>query len=423
MRIANIYARQIFDSRGHPTIEAEVTLESGAMGRAAVPSGASTGSNEALELRDDGEAYGGKGVSKAVNIVNTTIKRALVGSLADDQETIDDKLHKLDGTPNKSKLGANSILAVSLACAHAAAKEKNVPLFRHIAELADTKHFCMPIPMCNVLNGGKHASNSTDIQEFMLVPIGITDFTKALQACSETFHALGKILKEQKQPTTVGDEGGYAPHLEKNIEAIELIGKAVQAAGYEFGKDISVALDVAASELQESDGQYKLAKEAKTKQSSLELIGLYKDMLQKYPIMSIEDGLGEDDWANWTTLTSEHGHNTMIVGDDLTVTNPKFIKKAISEHAANALLVKPNQIGTLTETIQAVKMAQNAGWRTIISHRSGETEDTTIAHLAVGLHIPFIKTGSMSRSERLGKYNELLRIAETLPHRNTTCEL
>ena len=423
MRIAKVYARQIYDSRGNPTIEAEVTLESGSIGRAAVPSGASTGSHEALELRDNEKAFNGKGVLKAVANVNNHIKKHIVGDLADDQEAIDSKLRKLDGTPNKSKLGANSILAVSLACAHAAAREKNVPLYRHIADLADTEHFCMPIPMCNVLNGGKHAAGSTDIQEFMIVPVGLQDFSKALQACTEVFHALGSLLNKKDLATTVGDEGGYAPKLKDNTEPLDLLKGAVETAGYNFGQDIAVALDVAASELSADQGAYKLSKESPSQYSSQKLIEKYQAIVEHYPVISIEDGLAEDDWPNWAKLTSLLGHDTMIVGDDLTVTNPKYIKRAIGEKAANALLVKPNQIGTLSETIEAVKLAQKAGWRTIMSHRSGETEDTTIAHLAVGLHMPFIKTGSMSRSERLAKYNELLRIAETLPHRNTTCEL
>lgn len=423
MQIAKVFGRQIFDSRGNPTIEAEVHLQSGAIGRAATPSGASTGSREAHELRDNDKAYGGKGVSKATRNVNTTIDKALRGMLADDQHAIDKKLCELDGTADKSNIGANAILAVSLACAHAAAAEKNQPLYKHIAELAGTEHFCMPIPMCNIINGGKHAANSADIQEFMIVPNGITKFDHALRACSEIFHALGEILKQKGQSTTVGDEGGYAPQLDLNEQALKLIQRAVEKTDYTFGEDISVALDVAASELLQESGRYKLTKESNKRMSSTDLIGVYSRLLKKYPVISIEDGLAEDDWKNWSHMTSELGDKTMLVGDDLTVTNPKYIKRAIAEHAGNAVLIKPNQIGTLSETIESVQLAQRSGWRTIMSHRSGETEDISIAHLAVGLHVPYIKTGSMSRSERLAKYNELLRIAETLPHKQTTCEL
>ena len=422
MRIAKIKARQILDSRGNPTVEADVVLTSGVIGRAAVPSGASTGSREAHELRDDTKEYGGKGVSKAVNHINTVINQALAGKVADELHAIDKTLIELDGTPDKSNLGANAILAVSLAVAHAVANEKSQPLYKHIAELAGTKHFCMPIPMCNILNGGKHASDSTDIQEFMIVPVGITKFDEALRACSETFHTLATILKSKKLSTTVGDEGGYAPQLAANTDALDLILDAVKQAGYEPGKDIALALDVAASELQE-DGSYKLRKESSKDMTATELSGWYQQLVEKYPIISIEDGLDENSWNAWNKLTHALGDDIMIVGDDLTVTNPKYINKAITEHAANTILIKPNQIGTLSETMQAVKLAHQAGLRTIMSHRSGETEDVSIAHLAVGLHMPFIKTGSMSRSERLAKYNELLRISEELPHRQTTCEL
>lgn len=421
MRISKVVARQILDSRGNPTVEADVHLESGTIGRAAVPSGASTGQHEAIELRDNGKAYGGKSVQKAVTNVSTVISQQLSGMLADDQEALDKKLLELDGTSNKSNLGANAMLAVSLAAAHAAANNKNQPLYKHVAELAGTSHFCMPIPMCNVINGGKHATHSSDFQEFMIVPIGLGKYNEGLRACSEVFHALGKLLAEKNLPTTVGDEGGYAPHLLSNTAALDLLVKAIQKAGYKPGQDISIALDVAASELYNGK-QYVLQTEDK-KLSAQALIDYYKQLIDAYPIISIEDGLHEDDWQGWQLMTRRLGNDSMIVGDDLLVTNPKRIQQAQEQQAANAALIKPNQIGTLTETIKAVKTAHSHNWSTIMSHRSGETEDTTIAHLAVGLHTPLIKTGSMSRSERLAKYNELLRIAEELPNGHTFCEL
>lgn len=419
MRIREIKARQILDSRGNPTIEADVILESGALGRASVPSGASTGSHEALELRDQQEAYGGKSVTKALKNIRNVIAPKLIGKLADDQFSIDDTLNHLDGTPNKSHLGANATLAVSLASAKAAAADKGQPLYKHIAELTHNDSFCMPLPMFNIINGGKHAKGSTDFQEFMIVPRGIDDFGRALQAGAEIFHKLGEILSQKGQRTTVGDEGGYAPDLASNAEALQLITEAIAAASYQPGKDVFIALDVAASELGGNDG-YKLDGHTYTSQ---QLIEHYQDLCKRFPIISIEDGLGEEDWGNWPKLTEAIGQFAMSVGDDLLVTNPKFLQKAISQKSANAILIKPNQIGTLSETIQTVRLAQEAGWHTIISHRSGETEDTSIAHIAVGLGIPYIKSGSLSRSERLAKYNELLRIGETLPTGHAICKL
>lgn len=421
MRIQSIHGRQIYDSRGYPTVEVEVTLENGVVGRAAVPSGASTGDREALELRDNGGAYGGKGVDKALSNIKKHIAPALVGMLADEQSKIDETMQKLDGTDNKSHLGANAMLAVSLACAHAAAHSKNVPLYKHIAEVARNDHYCMPLPMCNIINGGVHARGSVDFQEFMIVPTGAPDFAKALQYCSETFHALGNILTHRDMPTTVGDEGGYAPHLRSNKQALALIVEAIESAGFTPGQDISIALDVAASEFYK-DGRYDLSSE-KRHLTTDELIAYYRELVSEFPIVSIEDGLDQNDWTGWQKLNTVLSNQIMLVGDDLLVTNTKLLTRAVQEHSANSILIKPNQIGTLTETIKAVQMAQKNNWNTIMSHRSGETEDTTIAHLAVGLHVPYIKTGSFSRSERLAKYNELLRIGETLPNKFTLCQL
>lgn len=419
MLIKQIIARQIYDSRGYPTVEADVILENGTLGRAAVPSGASTGEREALELRDGGKAYSGKGVNKALSNVVDKITPVVVGLDADNQSEIDETMEKLDGTENKSELGANAMLAVSLACAHAAAKSKNVPLYQHFADISGVSNATLPTPMCNIINGGKHAKGSTDFQEFMIVPNGAKDLATQLQMCSEVFHSLGAILAKNNQSTTVGDEGGYAPHsdgyspqVQNNRHALELIIQAISAAGYTPGQDISIAMDVAASELFEN-GQYNLATENR-KLSSTEMIQYYEELVNEFPIVSIEDGLDENDWENWTKLQKILGDKIMLVGDDLLVTNTKYIQQAIDNNSCNAVLIKPNQIGTLTETIQAVQMAQKAGFKTVISHRSGETEDTTIAHLAVGLGAPYIKTGSFSRSERLAKYNELLRISETL---------
>jgi enolase len=415
MDIQQIRGRQIIDSRGNPTVEADVILTNGVMGRAAVPSGASTGSNEAVELRDgDKSKYGGKGVSKAVEHVNTTIAEALKGHDATDQRGIDTKLIDLDGTPNKGTLGANALLAVSLAVAKAAAQAQDKPLYEYLGSLAPYKtSYTLPVPMMNIINGGKHAANSTDIQEFMIMPVGAPTFSEALRMGTEVFHALGKVLKEKGYGTTVGDEGGYAPHVKDgNKEALDLIAQAIQKAGYKLGEDIVLALDVAASELYQ-DGKYHLSTEDRSLTSD-EMVAWLSELAQTYPIASIEDGLDEQDWQSWTQLTTQIGDKVQIVGDDLLVTNVTFLQRGIQEKAANAILVKLNQIGTLSETIDAVAMAQEAGWHAVISHRSGETEDTTIAHLAVGLGTGQIKTGSLSRTDRTAKYNELLRIEEML---------
>lgn len=414
MHITQIIGRQIFDSRGFPTVECDVVLADGSRGRAAVPSGASTGSGEALELRDGGKAFGGKGVGNAVSHVNNEIAQALIGLDANDQTLIDKTLIEIDGTDNKSTLGANATLAVSLAAAKAAANSKGVHLYEHIGSLVGNSTYTLPLPMLNILNGGKHAAGSTDIQEFMIIPTGAKTFDEVMQIASDVYHALGAVLKDAGYGTTVGDEGGYAPAVSGGSnEALELIGKAIERAGYVLGKDVSLALDVASSELRE-DGEYNFAREG-VRYTTEQLIARYEELVGKYSIVSIEDGLGEDDWAGWAMLTSDLGGSLQLVGDDLLVTNTKLLQRAIAEQAANAILIKPNQIGTLTETIEAVQMAKAAGWNTIISHRSGETEDATIAHIAVGLNAGQIKTGSFSRSDRIAKYNELLRIAETLP--------
>jgi enolase len=414
MEIARIHARQIIDSRGNPTVEADVVLKDGTLGRAAVPSGASTGSNEAVELRDGGEAFGGKSVLKAVDNVNGAIAQALAGMDASDQRAIDQKMIELDGTKNKGNLGANAILAVSLAVAKAAAQSQGQPLYGYFRGLAhESGDFRLPVPMMNIINGGKHAAGSTDIQEFMIMPVGAETFSGAIQMGAEIFHALAKVLKEKGYGTTVGDEGGYAPHVKNgNAEALELISLAVDKAGYALGDDVVLALDVAASELYE-DGKYQLATENRSLTSD-EMVDWLVELAEKYPIASIEDGLAEDDWEAWDKLTARIGDKTQIVGDDLLVTNVDFLKRGIDEKAANAILVKLNQIGTLSETIDAVQMAHAANWHAVISHRSGETEDTTIAHLVVGLATGQIKTGSMSRTDRVAKYNELLRIEEEL---------
>lgn len=412
--ISNIIGRQIIDSRGNPTVEADVYLEDGTFGRAAVPSGASTGAGEALELRDGGDSYGGKGVGKAVANINTTIRERLIGFDAADQSGLDDALLQLDGTENKANLGANAILAVSLASAKAVANARHIALHTYIAEITGTTKQSLPLPMMNVMNGGQHAAGSTDVQEYMIIPIGARTFADAIRIGTEVFHALAKILKESGYGTTVGDEGGYAPSVKNgNREPLELIAKAVEKAGYALGKDIALALDVASSELFE-DNIYTLTTEGR-KVSATELIEWYQSIRGEFPIVSIEDGLDENDWANWTELTTKLGSEVQLVGDDLLVTNTKLLQRAIDEKAANAILIKPNQIGTLTETITAVQTAQKAGWNTVMSHRSGETEDVTIAHLAVGLGCGQIKTGSLSRTDRIAKYNELLRIAEANP--------
>lgn len=414
MKIKDIHARQILDSRGNPTLEADVILENGIMGRAAVPSGASTGTHEALELRDgDKSQYLGKGVLKAVQNVNTTIKDALVGMESSDQKAIDAKMLEIDGTENKANLGANAILSVSLATAWASAKEQQIPLYKYVGNIINNSTFTLPLPMMNIINGGKHAAGSTDIQEFMIMPSGASTFTDALRIGAEIFHHLGKVLHDKGYGTTVGDEGGYAPHVKSgNKEALELIEEAVKNAGYALGTDVVLALDVASSELLE-DGKYVLKTENRTLTSD-EMVSFYEELSKNYPIKSIEDGLGESDWDGWKVLTEKMGATTQLVGDDLLVTNTKFLERAINEKAGNAILIKVNQIGSLTETIEAVEMARKAGWNAVMSHRSGETEDVTIAHLAVGLNTGQIKTGSLSRTDRVAKYNELLRIEEEL---------
>jgi len=413
-KITTIIGRQILDSRGNPTVEADVHLSGGAMGRAAVPSGASTGSGEALELRDGGDTYGGKAVMKAVGNVNNAIAEALRGMDASDQKALDHTMLELDGTENKASLGANAILAVSLAAAKAVAAQKNIPLHQYIAEMTGVTEQTLPLPMMNIMNGGKHAAGSSDVQEYMVMPIGAETFADALRMGTEIFHALGKVLKKAGYGTTVGDEGGYAPQVKNgNREPLELISQAIAAAGYTLGTDVALALDVASSEFYEN-GVYDLTTEGK-KVTAEELTAWYESIASEFPLVSLEDGLAEDDWDGWKTLTERLGATVQLVGDDLLVTNTKLLKRAIEEKAANAILIKPNQIGTLTETIEAVQMAQQAGWNTVMSHRSGETEDVTIAHLAVGLGTGQIKTGSLSRTDRVAKYNELLRIAEASP--------
>ncbi len=415
MKIKSVHARQILDSRGNPTVECDVTLENGVVGRAAVPSGASTGTNEAVELRDgDVTKYLGKGVVRAVANVNTIIADALKDMDAEHQKEIDEKLIALDGTPNKSKLGANAILSVSLACAKASAQNLTIPLFEYFSRLTSKPApATLPLPMMNIINGGRHADFATDIQEFMILPVGAATFSDGLRMGAEVFAHLGKVLKSKGYETTVGDEGGYAPRVRNgNAEALELIAEAIKNAGYTIGKDIVLALDVAASELMH-EGKYLLKAEAK-ELTSEQMVDWLSQLCKQYPIVSIEDGLGEGDWEGWVHMTQGLGEKIQIVGDDLLVTNSTFVDEAIKKKACNAVLVKLNQIGTLTETIACIEMASNAGWHSIISHRSGETEDTTIAHLAVGLATGQIKTGSLSRTDRVAKYNELLRIEETL---------
>jgi enolase len=414
MNILDIHARQVLDSRGNPTVEADVTLADGTVGRATVPSGASTGSHEAVELRDgDEKVYGGKGVLQAVANVNGELREALIGHDAADQAGIDGLMVELDNTDNKGRLGANAILAVSLAVAKATALQQKIPLYQYIANLAGNDRLTLPLPMMNIINGGKHAANSTDIQEFMIMPVGAESFSHGLQMGAEIFHALGKVLKDNGYGTTVGDEGGYAPAVKAgNAEALDLISQAVGKAGYVLGEDVVLALDVASSELL-VNGNYELQAEGRTL-SSDEMVAFYQDLTKRFPIVSIEDGLGEDDWDGWKTLTVQLGDRIQLVGDDLLVTNTEFLKRGIEGKAANAILIKVNQIGTLSETIAAVAMAHDANWRAVMSHRSGETEDTTIAHLAVGLNTGQIKTGSLSRTDRVAKYNELLRIEEEL---------
>ncbi len=411
--IKHVQAREILDSRGNPTVEVDITLKDGSFGRAAVPSGASTGSHEAVELRDgDKERYGGKGVANAVTNVNTIISQAIVGKKFD-QESLDKTLIKLDGTPNKGKLGANAILGVSMAFSHAMAKSLNVPLYQYFKDISGTKEkMRLPVPLMNVLNGGKHAENSTDLQEFMIVPLGAPSFKEALRYGAETFHALKKILSGKKLNTSVGDEGGYAPSLPNNEAAIETIIEAIKKAGYTPGVDIGIAIDAAATEIYEN-GVYNLKTENK-KLSSKEMVDYYAAWVKKYPIVSIEDGLAEDDWTGYELMTKKLGGKIQIVGDDLFVTNVERLTQGIKKNVGNSILIKLNQIGTVTETIEAIKLAKKSKYTSIISHRSGETEDTTIADFVVGLSTGQIKTGSASRTDRIAKYNQLLRIEEAL---------
>ena len=409
--IKKIHARQIMDSRGNPTIECDITLSDGAFGRAAVPSGASTGSFEALELRDGGNNYMGKGVLTAVKNVNEIIAPALVGMDASQQTEIDEKMLALDGTPNKDKLGANAILAVSMALAHAVANAKNIPLYKYIAEIYGNANPCvLPRPMMNIINGGAHADNGLDAQEFMIIPNGATSEVEAIRMGSEIFHHLKSILKKGGNSTNVGDEGGFAPNFNSCAEALDTIVAAIRSAGYEPDSQVSIGLDVASSEFY-ADGVYSF--EGK-KLSSDEMIEFYEKLISDYPIVSIEDALAEEDWTGWKKLTERIGNKCQLVGDDLFVTNPARLARGIENGVANAILIKVNQIGSLTETLRAIKMAQDAKYGVIISHRSGETEDTTIADLAVATNAGQIKTGSMSRTDRMAKYNQLIRIEEEL---------
>ena len=409
--IIEVHAREILDSRGNPTVEADVVLSSGASGRAAVPSGASTGEHEAAELRDgDAKRFAGKGVSEAVRNVNELIGPRLEGMTAEDQILIDSEMMDLDGTPNKSKLGANAILAVSLAVARAAAEDVGLPLYRY---LGGPMAHVMPVPMMNILNGGAHASNNVDAQEFMIAPIGAETFEEALRMGVEVFHHLKKVLSSQGLSTSVGDEGGFAPMLPSNEAALEVVIEAITKAGYEPGDDVAIAVDVAASEFY-ADGVYTFKKGDGSKRSSDEMIQLYQKWCETYPIVSIEDGLAEGDWAGWTALTEALGAKIQLVGDDIFCTNAELLSRGIDEGAANAILIKVNQIGTLTETLECIELARMAGYGQIISHRSGETEDTFIADLAVATGAGQIKTGSASRTDRVAKYNQLLRIAEQL---------
>jgi enolase len=409
--ITNITAREILDSRGNPTVEADVYLESGAMGRAAVPSGASTGEHEAVELRDaDKERYGGKGVLLAVQNIEETIAPALAGADPTDQMGIDAALIEMDGTPNKSNLGANAILAVSLACARAAAQELGLPLWRY---LGGPLTRVMPVPMMNILNGGAHATNTVDFQEYMIIPVGAESFSDAVRMGAEVFHSLKKVLVKRKLSTGVGDEGGFAPDLKSDEEAITVVLEAIQGAGYAAGKDIVLALDCAASELYK-DGTYTFKKSGGGTKDAAAMVALYAKWLDEYPIVSIEDGMAEDDWDGWKLLTETVGDRCQLVGDDLFVTNTERLAKGIEMGVANSILIKVNQIGTLTETLESIEMARAAGYLSVISHRSGETEDTFIADLAVGTGAGQIKTGSASRSDRVAKYNQLLRIEQQL---------
>jgi enolase 1/2/3 len=429
LKITKVHGREILDSRGNPTVEVDVTLEGGAAGRAAVPSGASTGEREALELRDgdpstssgssrapsrdDKSRYGGKGVRKAVANVNTEIASAVQGRDLD-QRGLDAAMIALDGTATKSRLGANALLGVSMAATRAEAAAKRLPLYRHLGTLYGNDQYTLPVPMMNILNGGAHADSSVDFQEFMVMPLSAPSFGEALRMGAEIFHALRGILKKRGQSTGVGDEGGFAPNLKSNREALEVVLEAVGLAGLKAGQDVWIALDVASSELWAGEGRYTFKKSGEPDRTSEAMIGLYEDWIRQYPIVSIEDGLAEGDWEGWKLLTSTLGARVQLVGDDVFVTNPEILKKGIADRVGNALLVKLNQIGTVTETLDAVRMAADAGYATIISHRSGETEDSTIADLAVGTAAGQIKTGSASRTDRVCKYNQLLRIEEEL---------
>jgi enolase len=409
--ITQIHARQIFDSRGNPTIEVDVTTDTGATGRAAVPSGASTGKHEAVELRDEDKSkYMGKGVLKAVDNVNNRIAEELVGFSVYDQGLLDKIMLEMDGTPNKANLGANAILGVSLAAARAAAQDAGMPLYRYVGGVGATT---MPVPMMNILNGGSHADNSIDFQEFMIMPVGAPSFSEALRWGSEIFHNLKNVLKKQGLSTNVGDEGGFAPNIKSNEDAIKIVLQAIEVAGYRPGEDVMIAMDAAVSEFYE-DGMYHFKKSTGDKLTSAQMSAYWADWVNKYPIMSIEDGMDEDDWAGWKLHTESLGNKIQLVGDDLFVTNVNRLQRGIDEQIANAILIKVNQIGTLTETIDAINLGRRNGYKSIMSHRSGETEDNTIADLAVALNTGQIKTGSASRSDRMAKYNQLLRIEEEL---------
>jgi enolase len=420
--IEHIHARQILDSRGNPTVEVDVRLGSGALGRAAVPSGASTGEFEATELRDGGDRWLGRGVEKAVENVNDAIAKALTGARATDQVALDETLKELDGTPNKSRLGANAILGVSLATARAAAAEAGVPLYLYIAELygaSPDDATVLPVPMMNVLNGGAHADNAVDLHEFMVVPAGAGSFSEAIRMGAEVFHGLKATLKGRRLGTTVGDEGGFAPDLDTNEAALEILVAGIEAAGYEPGSDAYIALDPATSELyREADGAYVLEHEGRAMEAE-EMVGFWAGIVERYPVVSIEDGMAEEDWDGWSLLTERIGDRCQLVGDDLFVTNPERLERGIEAGVGNSILIKVNQIGTLTETLEAIAIARRAGYSAVISHRSGETEDTTIADLAVGTGAGQIKTGAPSRSDRVAKYNQLLRIEEELGERAT----
>jgi enolase len=414
-KIKEIHAREILDSRGNPTVESDVVLDSGVRGRAAVPSGASTGELEALELRDgDAKRYGGKGVLKAVDNVNTLIRDALLGKGVDDQRAIDQLMLELDGTANKNRLGANAILSVSLACAHAAATAAGKPLYRSLAE---RDRYQLPVPMMNIINGGAHANNNVDLQEFMVIPVGAPSLREAVRYGAEVFHALRKVLQEKGMNTAVGDEGGFAPNLGSNEEAIEVIIKAIENAGYRPGEDIALGLDAASSEFYK-DGVYRLKSEG-VRFGAGEFIDYLAAWVDRYPIVSIEDAMAENDWDGWALLTERLGSRLQLVGDDVFVTNTEIFAKGIERRVANSILIKLNQIGTVTETLEAIAMAEEAGYTSVVSHRSGETEDTTIADLAVATSASQIKTGSLSRSDRVAKYNQLIRIEEELGDRGT----